>query len=203
MSKRVAIYTRVSTDRQTTENQLAALREWAARAGHTVVALYEDRGISGAKGRDKRPQFDAMLKAAVRRDFDIVAVWSTDRLARSLIDLIEALQTIRASKAALFIHSQGLDTSTPAGRMVYQVLGSIAEFERELIIARVNAGLARARAQGKRLGRPSLSTRKCDAIRTALRSGSSVRDAVRATGASVGSVAAVRKELLAEGALAT
>lgn len=168
MPKRVAIYTRLSTDRQTTDNQLQALREWAQRAGHEVVAVYEDKGISGAKGRDRRPQFDAMLKDAARRKFELVAVWSTDRLARSLMDLIEALQTIRSCGAGLFIHSQGLDTSTPAGKMLFQVLGSIAEFERELIIARVNAGLDRARAQGKRLGRPTISSGRREVVRQAL-----------------------------------
>lgn len=201
MPKRVAIYTRVSTDRQSTDNQLQALREWAERAGHEVVAVYEDKGISGAKGRGQRQQFDAMLKAAVRREFDLVAVWSTDRLARSLLDLIEALQTIRGSGAGLFIHSQGLDTSTPAGKMLFQVLGSIAEFERELIIARVNAGLDRARSQGKVLGRPTIPSLKRKAIREALMAGASVRETAKRTRVAVGTVAAVRKSLIAEGAL--
>jgi len=201
MPKRVAIYTRVSTDRQTTDNQLQALREWADRAGHEVVAVYEDKGISGAKGRDQRPQFDAMLKDAARRKFDLVAVWSTDRLARSLMDLIEALQTIRSCGAGLFIHSQGLDTSTPAGKMLFQVLGSIAEFERELIIARVNAGLDRARAQGKTLGRPAISRGRREAIRQALMEGASVREAAKKACVAVGTVAALRKDLIAEGAL--
>src|SRR5690349_15291077 len=95
--KRVAIYARVSTrDKgQTTENQLLALQAWAQRAGCEVVTVYEDKGISGSKGRDKRPQFDAMLKAAVRREFDMLAVWSSDRLGRSLSHLVEVLQTIK------------------------------------------------------------------------------------------------------------
>ena len=103
--KRVAIYTRVSTDDkgQSTENQKAALRTWAKNAGHTIVKVYEDLGISGAKGRDKRPAFDAMLKAAVRREFDILAVWSSDRLGRSLKNLVEVLETIRAT-GSTFTH---------------------------------------------------------------------------------------------------
>ena len=95
--KRVALYIRVSTYEQTTANQAAELQAWAARCGHSVVEVYEDKGISGAKGRDKRPAFDAMLKAAVRREFDMLAVWSSDRLGRSMPDLIDVLQTIRAT----------------------------------------------------------------------------------------------------------
>ena len=94
-SKRVALYVRVSTDDQTVENQLRELQIWAQRCGHDVVRVFQDRGVSGAKGRDKRPGFDAMLKAAVRREFDMLAVWSSDRLGRSLQHLIEVLQTIR------------------------------------------------------------------------------------------------------------
>ena len=162
--KRVAIYARVSTDQQTTENQLRELRQWADRAGHTVVTVFQDEGISGAKGRDKRPGFDKMLKAAVRREFDIVAVWSSDRLGRSLAHLVEVLQTIRDAGLGLYIHTQALDTTTPAGRAMFQMLGVFAEFERELIVARVNAGMARAKLEGtksgKAIGRPFVSDAK-------------------------------------------
>src|SRR5262249_30892845 len=103
--KKVAIYTRVSTRKQTTDNQLQELRNWAARAGCEVVKVYEDKGISGAKGRDKRPQFDAMLKAAVRREFDMLAVWSSDRLGRSLSHLVEVLQTIKDTGIGLYLHT--------------------------------------------------------------------------------------------------
>ena len=123
MPKRVAIYSRVSTERQTVANQVTELRAWAERCGHTVVAEYEDRAISGAKGRDQRPAFDRMLKGAVRREFDIIAVWSSDRLGRSLQHLIEILHTIRDTNTGLFIHSQALDTTTPAGRALFQMLG--------------------------------------------------------------------------------
>ena len=203
MARRVALYTRVSTDKQTTDNQLRELRAWAERAGHEVVAVFEDKAVSGSKGRDKRPQFDAMLKAAVRREFDVVAVWSTDRLARSLEHLIEVLKTVKAVDVDLFIHSQALDTSTPAGRMLFQVLGVISEFEKELIVSRVNAGLDRARAEGKVLGRPALPDARRTAARDALVGGASVRVAARAAGVSVGAAAAMRKELVAAGELTT
>ena len=191
-TKRVAIYVRVSTGEQTTANQLKELKAWARRAGHTVVEVYEDKGISGAKGRDKRPAFDAVLKAAVRREFDMLAVWSSDRLGRSLQHLIDVLQTIRATGIGLYFHTQALDTTTPAGRAMFGMLAVFGEFEREMIVARVNAGLARARQSGTRSGK---------AIRAALLKGASVREAAKESGASVGTTAAVRKELVAAGAL--
>jgi DNA invertase Pin-like site-specific DNA recombinase len=202
---RVAIYARVSTDRQTTSNQLVELNAWAARAGHEVVKLYEDAGISGSHGRDKRPGFDAMLKGAVRREFDIVAVWSSDRLGRSLQHLIDVLQTIRMSGRELYIHTQALDTTTPSGRALFQMLGVFSELEREMIVARVNAGLARARMSGTRsgkaIGRPKGAEYQIEAVRTALIERRSVREASKLTGASVGTTAAVRKGLLAEGTI--
>ena len=204
-AKRVAIYTRVSTGEQTTANQAAELKAWAERSGHAIVKVYEDKGISGAKGRDKRPAFDAMLKAAVRRDFDMLAVWSSDRLGRSLQHLIEVLQTIRDTGIGLYIHTQSLDTTTPAGRAMFGMLAVFGEFEREMIVARVNAGLARARQSGTRsgkaIGRPKGADYDRKEIRSALLDGRSVRQAAKATGASVGTIAAVRKELVAEDAL--
>jgi DNA invertase Pin-like site-specific DNA recombinase len=113
--KRIALYVRVSTNGQTVENQRRELTQWAERAGHEVVKVYQDAGISGAKGRDKRPGFDAMLKAAAKREFDLLAVWSSDRLGRSMPDLIEVLQTIRTTGRELYIHTQALDTSTASG----------------------------------------------------------------------------------------
>lgn len=196
---RVAIYTRVSTDKQTTANQLAELERWAKNANHTVVKVYEDAGVSGAKGRDKRAGFDHLLKDAVRREFDIIATWSADRLGRSLPHLIEVLQTIRDTGRELYIHTTALDTTTPGGRAMFQMLGVFAEFERELIVARVNAGLSRAREKGTRsgksIGRPRNGTYSEDQIKAALLEGASVRSVVKATGASIGTVAAVRKSL--------
>ena len=156
---RVAIYTRVSTDKQTNDNQLRDLKAWAKRAGHKVVEVFSDTGISGSKGREKRPGFDGLLKAAVRREFDMLAVWSSDRLGRSLQHLVDVLQTIRDTGIGLYIHTQALDTTTPAGRAMFGMLAVFGEFEREMIVARVNAGLARAKAQGKKLGRPGADSR--------------------------------------------
>jgi DNA invertase Pin-like site-specific DNA recombinase len=160
--KRVAIYLRVSTDKQTTDNQRRELEAVAARSGWTVVKVYEDAGISGAKGRDKRPGLDAMMKAVNAKEFDMVASWSVDRLGRSLTDLLGILQGLHEKGVGLFLHQQGLDTTTTAGKAMFQMLGVFAEFERGIIRERVNAGLARARAKGVKLGRrrvkPSVET---------------------------------------------
>ena len=153
-TKRVALYARVSTDQQSTENQLMQLRAVAERHGWTVVTEYVDDGVSGAKGREQRPQFDALLRGVARREFDMVAAWSVDRLGRSLQDLVGFLTDLQAKRVDLFLHQQALDTTTPAGRMLFQMLGVFAEFERTMIVERVNAGLARARAKGVTLGRP-------------------------------------------------
>src|SRR5437868_12734020 len=157
------IYLRVSTDSQTTDNQRRELEAVAARSGWQVVKFYEDAGISGAKGRDKRPGLDAMMKAVNAKEFEMVAAWSVDRLGRSLTDLLSILQGLRDKGVDLFLHQQGLDTSTTAGRAMFQMLGVFAEFERGIIRERVNAGLARARANGVKLGRrrvkPSIQAR--------------------------------------------
>ena len=151
--KRVAIYLRVSTDKQTSDNQRRELEAVAARSGWQIVKVYEDAGISGAKGRDKRPSLDAMLKAVNAREFDMVAAWSVDRLGRSLTDLLSILQCLHEKGVDLFLHQQGLDTSTTAGKALFQMLGVFAEFERGIIRERVNAGLARAKSKGLALGR--------------------------------------------------
>jgi len=157
--KRVAIYLRVSTSKQDTENQLRELTAVANRSGWEICKIYEDAGISGAKGRDKRPGLDALLKAVNAKEFDMVAAWSVDRLGRSLTDLLGILQGLHDKGVDLFLHQQGLDTSTTAGKAMFQMLGVFAEFERGIIRERVNAGLARARAKGTRLGRrPVVST---------------------------------------------
>ena len=155
--KRACIYARVSTDKQTVNNQLQELHKVAERHGWEVVAEYKDRGISGAKGRDKRPQFDAMLKAANRREFDVIMSWSVDRLGRSLQHLVEFLGDIQQKGVDLYLHQQNIDTSTPSGKAMFQMVGVFAEFERAMIQERVKAGLARARKEGKVLGRPKSS----------------------------------------------
>jgi DNA invertase Pin-like site-specific DNA recombinase len=149
--KRIALYLRVSTSKQDTHNQRRELEAVAARSGWEIVRVFQDNGISGAKGRDGRPGLDAMLKAVNAREFDLVAAWSVDRLGRSLTDLLSILQHLKDKGVDL--HQQGLDTSTTAGKAMFQMLGMFAEFERGIIKERVNAGLARARANGTKLGR--------------------------------------------------
>jgi DNA invertase Pin-like site-specific DNA recombinase len=155
---RVALYLRVSTDGQTTEHQRRELEARAAAAGWDVVKVYEDAGISGAKGRDGRPAFDALLKDATRRKFDMVAAWSVDRLGRSLQHLVGFLEELAGAGVNLYLHVQGLDTTTPSGRAMFQMVGVFAEFERSMIQARVRAGLETAKAKGVRLGRPTVGT---------------------------------------------
>ena|SRR5438094_1312747 len=159
-TKRVAIYARVSTDAQTTENQLRELKRIAQHAGWEIDGQFVDHAVSGAKGREQRPEFDRMMKAATRREFDVIAAWSVDRLGRSLQGLVAFLAEIHASKIDLYLHQQGIDTTTPAGKALFQMCGVFAEFERAMIVERVKAGLARARAQGKQLGRPTVSDRR-------------------------------------------
>ena len=167
-AKRVAIYTRASTDGQSVENQRRELLAVAERRGWEVVQEYSDHGISGAKGRDKRPALDRMLKGATRREFDMIAAWSVDRLGRSLQHLVAFLGEVRAAGVDLYLHQQALDTSTPAGKAMFQMCGVFAEFERAMIVERVNAGLKRAKAAGKVLGRPRIDARTEADIRTAL-----------------------------------
>ena len=164
---RVAIYSRVSTVSQNTENQVRELLQVAERHGWTVVAEFTDPGISGAKGRDERPGLDALMQAVARREIDMVMAWSVDRLGRSLQNLIEFLGELHGKHVDLYLHQQGLDTSTPAGKALFQMMGVFAEFERAMIRERVNAGLARAKAQGTKLGRPRLDDQRLVAkIRT-------------------------------------
>jgi DNA invertase Pin-like site-specific DNA recombinase len=139
---------------QTPKNQIQALCEVASRKGWQIVDQYVDHGVSGAKGRDKRPEFDRLLKDATRRKFDVLLAWPVDRLGRSLQDLVSFLGEIHASGVDLYLHVQGVDTTTPAGRALFQMLGVFAEFERSIIQERIHAGLARARSKGVRLGRP-------------------------------------------------
>lgn len=165
MTKRVALYLRVSTDGQTTRNQGRELREVARARGWEITKVYDDDGVSGAKSREYRKAFDRMLKDAARGQFDIVAAWSVDRLGRSLQDLVAFLGELKALGTDLYLHKQALDTSTPSGRAMFGMLSVFSEFEREMIVERVRAGIARARAEGKTLGRPRVSAEVEDAIR--------------------------------------
>ncbi len=157
--KKAVIYARVSTDDQTSENQLQELRASARRHGWEITQEFVDNGMSGAKGRDQRPAFNALWKAASRKEFDMVMVWAVDRLGRSLQHLIEFLSELHAKKIDLFINQQGIDTTTPGGKALFSMLGVFGEFERSLIQERVKAGIKRARAAapGKPWGRRSYS----------------------------------------------
>jgi DNA invertase Pin-like site-specific DNA recombinase len=162
--KRAAIYLRVSTVDQHTRNQELELRQAAERAGWEVVEVYTDHGISGAKGRDKRPACDALCRDASRRRFDIVMAWSVDRLGRSLQDLVNFLSELDALKVDLFLRTQGIDTTTPSGKAMFGMLSVFADFERSIIQERVRAGLLRARREGKRLGRPPIKMSSSNAL---------------------------------------
>ncbi len=195
--KRAAFYIRVSTDGQTTDNQRLALEAVAAQRGWTVVATYEDAGISGAKGRDKRPGLDKLLTDASRARFDVVMAWAMDRLGRSLADLIDTLRTLEAGKVDLFLHQQAIDTTTPAGRMFFHVTGAFAEFERDMIRSRVNAGLDRARARGTRLGRPPVAMKTEQAIQDRLAAGEGMLKVAKSLGVGVSTVQRVKAGMAA------
>jgi DNA invertase Pin-like site-specific DNA recombinase len=160
MRKRVGIYLRVSTDGQTTQNQRRELEAVAARSGWEVVDFYEDAGISGSNGREKRPGLDRLLKDATARRINLIAAWSVDRLGRSLQHLVGFLNELQALHCNLYLHQQAIDTTTPSGRAMFQMCGVFAEFERSMIVERVNAGLARAKANGVKLGRGNRKDRK-------------------------------------------
>src|SRR5262245_2335716 len=151
---RAALYLRVSTDEQSTERQERELTEAAARMGHEVVEVYADNGVSGAKGRASRPAFDRLHRDAARRKFDVVMAWSVDRLGRSLQDLVGFLSELHALRIELYLHQQGLDTTTPAGKAMFQMMGVFAEFERAIIVDRVKSGLRLAKLRGTKSGRP-------------------------------------------------
>ena len=146
--------------------------------------MYEDAGVSGAKGRDKRPALDAMMRDATRREFDMVAAWSLGRLGRSTRDLIDTFGDLQALGVALYLHNQAIDTTTSSGRMFFTMLGAFAEFEREMIRERVCAGLVRAKRQGKRLGRRPQHRHLRDRARELSASGASVRAIARELGVS-------------------
>ncbi len=161
---KAAIYARVSTanNSQDPEVQLRELREYCQRRGWKLTGEYVDTGISGAT--EKRPQLDKLMADAHRRRFDAVVVWKFDRFARSVSHLLRALETFKALGIEFVSLSEQVDTSTPTGRMIFTVLGAVAELERSLIAERVRAGLRNARAKGKRLGRPRMNV---DAARIA------------------------------------
>jgi DNA invertase Pin-like site-specific DNA recombinase len=188
--KRAAIYARVSTrnGHQDPETQLLALRQVAQRAGWRVVEEYVDHGISGAKGRDQRPAFDRLMKDATRRRFDVIMAWSVDRLGRSLQDLVGFLGEVHAQGVDLYLDRQGVDTTTPGGKALFQLMGVFAEFERAMIRERVCAGLEKARAKGRRLGRPQVPPAVEGAIRAARAAGKGQLAIARNLGVGVSTV---------------
>jgi DNA invertase Pin-like site-specific DNA recombinase len=198
VAKRVAIYLRVSTTEQTATNQCRELQAVAKRHGWSMVQVFEDAGISGAKGRKDRPALDALLKSVARREVDMVAAWSVDRFGRSLTDLLDFLRELHAKGVDLFLHQQGLDTSTPSGRAMFQMMGVFAEFERAMIRERVLAGLARAKEQGISLGRLGLEdsdAAKATAIKRALAAKQGVGRIARHLETGVGTVLRIKNEL--------
>jgi DNA invertase Pin-like site-specific DNA recombinase len=151
--KRVAIYARVSTNDQTTQNQVLVLRELAESQGATVVFEFLDKGISGIK--KDRDALNAMLTAAKSRKFETLYVYSIDRLSRSVKNLIETVETLNSLGITIVFKRESIDTQSAMGQFFLTVLGSLAQFEREIMIERINAGIARAKAEGKKMGRPT------------------------------------------------
>lgn len=186
-----AIYARVSTRDQTTDNQVRELEQIAERAGWQVVGVYRDT-ISGAV--DSRPAFDDMRRDAVARRFDVLLVWHVDRLGRSLPHLVQTLDELHGLGIGLYIAQQAIDTTTPAGRAMFQMLGVFAEFERSIISERIRAGIARARAEGRRFGRPRVSGTVEQTIRDQRAAGLSYHAIAREVGCGVSVVQRVLKQ---------
>ena len=200
--KRAALYVRVSTDRQTVENQIAKLSEVANARGWQIVATFNDAGISGAKSRKDRPGLDDLLKQAQRGAFDVAMAWSIDRVGRSLIDLLGTIQHLEACHVDLYLDQQAIDTTTPSGKLMFQITGAFAEFERSMIRERVNAGLKRAVANGKVLGRRPVEDNpegaaKARKARKLLATGTGINRVAKAVGLSNGTVARVKAEMAA------
>jgi len=192
--KDVALYARAGTDGQATENQLSELRNVADQNGWQVTREFMDQEISGAKGRDQRPAFDAMLKAVRREEVGMVMGWSVDRFGRSLKHLMGFLQELQSNNVDLYLHQQGVNTGTPTGGILFQMLGVFSEFERAMIRERVNAGLTRARARGKKLGRPRVSLEVEKKIMEFRSTGKGMRKISRELGVGVSTVKRVIDE---------
>jgi DNA invertase Pin-like site-specific DNA recombinase len=201
--RRAALYLRVSTDSQTSDNQRQVLTGVAERRGWQIVQTYQDAGISGSKGRDKRPAFDAMLKDATRRRFDVLMFWSIDRLGRSTAAVASALVELEAAGVAIYADKEAMDATTPHGRAMLQMAAVFAELERGMIRERVMAGLERVkaetpeqrRARGKKEhGRPRVPTDTETAIRTALAAGTGKAKVAQTLGVGVSTVMRVSRE---------
>lgn len=190
---RVGMYLRVSTGSQTVENQRMELQRVAEQRGWNVVETYIDQGISGAKSRDQRPAFDQLCKDASQGKLDLVAAWSIDRVGRSLSHVAGFMDELHRQNVALYLHQQGVDGTTPAGQAMLGMAAVFAQFERSMLIERVNAGIARARAQGKTLGRPTSVTPETEAsIRAKLKKGVGMLRIARELGCGVSTVQRVK-----------
>lgn len=161
---RVAIYARVSTSGQSTDMQIADLTAVAARSGWEIVATHTDHGISGSKGRDKRPAFDALWSQVTRREVDLVATWAMDRFGRSVIDLHNFAEECQRKGVAMYFHKQAIDTSSAIGRLFFTMLSGFAEYEREIIRERVRAGVAARKAKGLPVGNRALDPKAAQAV---------------------------------------
>jgi DNA invertase Pin-like site-specific DNA recombinase len=197
--KLAALYCRTSTDKQTTANQILRLQEVAKFKGWRVVGTFRDVA-SGSKGRRDRPGLDAMLKAARRHSFDVLMVWSLDRLGRSTIDLLKTSEALKHAGRDLYLDREQIDTSTDHGQAYFTILAALAELERKQIIARVNAGLARARKAGKVLGRRPVESdpdgaAKVKRARKLLARGTGINRVAQAVKLSNGTVARIKAEM--------
>ena len=211
--RRAALYVRVSTDDQSVDNQVRELHQVAERRGWQVVGIYRDTGISGAKGRDQRPGLDTMLKDASRRKFDVVMAWAIDRVGRSLIDLLGTIQHLETCGVDLYLDQQHIDTTTPAGKLLFQVTGAFAEFERSMIRQRVNAGIKRRKAEIARnetftsnagivrrsLGRPGAEPKKIELAKVELARGTGILKTARLVGLGTGTVQKLKRDMAAAG----
>jgi DNA invertase Pin-like site-specific DNA recombinase len=193
--KRAALYVRVSTDRQTVENQTLRLHEAAKFKGWGIVETFSDQGISGSKGRKDRPGLDAALNAAQRHRFDVLMVWSLDRLGRSTLDVLKTSATLREYGRELYLDREQIDTATDHGQAYFTIMAALGDLERKQIVARVNAGLKRAVANGKILGRPLNDPKGIEKARKLLKAGQGINKVARAVRLSNGTVARVKAEM--------
>jgi DNA invertase Pin-like site-specific DNA recombinase len=198
---RAALYLRVSTDRQTVENQRLRLTEVAKFKGHEIVAEFKDEGISGSKGRKDRPGLDAALNAARKHSYDILYVWSLDRLGRSTIDLLKTSAALKEAGREIYFDRDQIDTTTDHGEMFFTIMAAIGEFERKQIVARVKAGLRRAVADGKVLGRRTVEdspegAAKVAKARKLLKAGQGINKVAAAVGLGGGTVQRIKAEMM-------
>ena len=192
--KRAVLYLRVSKNEQTIENQRIELERVAAAKCWKVIAIFKDEGVSGAFGREVRAQYDSMLKQGVQAKFDVILAWDVSRLSRSLVDLVTTLDELHACGIDLYLHQQAIDTTTPAGKAMFQMCGVFAEFERGILSERVKAGLNRARQEGKILGRP-MKLANVKKLLEARQRGSTIRQIAEENNLSVGKVHKVLNEM--------